>query len=94
MIKSLLSQDVIDSIKESDLDVIRLKKTANKTGIYEILKKAGKSYFSLSPRWNDESKKEVVFWLNPMNQNKYKCGWFNVNDLKDWAKDKGKIIIK
>jgi len=35
----------------------------------------------------------VVFWLNPTEQHKYNFGWFNIEDLTDWASDKGKIIM-
>lgn len=63
-----------------------------KTRIHKILAKSGKKYFALSPRWADDQKKEVVFWLNPYDQDKYNSGWFSVQDLKDWAKDKGKVM--
>ena len=92
LIKSLLEQDVIDSVMIADLDRITLKNTAEKTGIYKILEKADKKYFALSPRWKDDDKQDVIFWLNPYNQQLYNSGWFTVNDLKDWVKDKGKII--
>ena len=38
-----------------------------------------------------ENKKEVIFWLNPMDQHNNNWGWFTVEDLKKWAKGKGKI---
>ena len=90
-IKSKMPEDTIQSIKEADLDYIALQKAVEKTKIKEILKKAGKEYFALSPRWKDDNKKEVIFWLNPMEQDKNNFGWFTVADLKDWANNKGKI---
>lgn len=68
--------------------------SAKKTKIKKILDRAGKKYFALSPRWKDENKKEVIFWLNPYYQDIDNFGWFTVDDLKDWAKGKGKIPMK
>lgn len=92
-IKSNLSKEIIQSIKDADLDYLALQNAVKKTGIEDILKKAGCKYFALSPRWADSNKNEVIFWLNPMEQNKNNYGWFTVADLKDWAKGKGKIPI-
>lgn len=90
-IKSRLPEETIQSIKNVDLDYIALQKAAEKTGIKKILEKAGKKYFALSPRWKDDNKKEVIFWLNPYYQNINNCGWFTVDDLKEWIDGKGKI---
>lgn len=93
-IKSRLPKETIEKIKADDLDYIALQKAAERTKIKKILEKAGKKYLALSPRWKDENKKEVVFWLNPYYQNIDNYGWFTVDDLKDWAKDKGKIPME
>ena len=93
-IKSRLPEETIQAIKDDDLDYIALQKAAEKTGIKKILEKAGKKYFALSPRWKDDNKKEVIFWLNPYHQDIDNFGWFTVEDLKDWAKGKGKIHMK
>lgn len=93
-IKSRLAEETIQSIRDADLDYIALQEAAEKTNIKKILEKAGKKYFALSPCWKDENKKEVIFWLNPHYQNIDNFGWFTVEDLKDWAKGKGKIPKK
>lgn len=93
-IKSKLPEETIQSIKDADLDYLALQKSAEKTGIKKILEKVGKKYFALSPRWKDNNKKEVIFWLNPYHQDVDNFGWFTVDDLKDWAKGKGKIPMK
>ena len=93
-IKSRLPEETIQAIKDDDLDYIALQKAAEKTGIKKILENAGKKYFALSPRWKDDDKKEVIFWLNPYHQDIDNFGWFTVEDLKDWAKGKGKIPMK
>lgn len=59
---------------------------------------SGCKWMALSPRWLKETEKEkantkypVVYWLNPESQDKVNCGWFTVEDLKDWIKGVGKI---
>lgn len=90
-IKSMLPKETIEEIKEDDLDYIKLQKAADKTKIKKTLEKAGKTYYALSPRWKDDDKKEVIFWLNPCEQDRNNYGWYTVQDLKDWSKNKGKI---
>jgi len=93
---SKLPKEIVDEIYNNDLDAINLKKAAEATGIYEILDKAGKGKFkgwmALSPRWKDDDKKEVIFWLNPEHQNIHQFGWYNVEDLKEWANDTGRVM--
>lgn len=93
-IKSRLPKETIQSIKDADLDYLALQKAVEETGIKKILENAKCRYYALSPRWKDDGKKEVIFWLNPMEQDKNNFGWFTVEDLKDWAKGKGKIPMK
>jgi hypothetical protein len=93
-IASKLSKEVVDDIYNNDIDAINLEKASEATGIHEILQKAGKNYYALSPRWKDKSKREVLFWLNPMEQHIHNFGWFTVDDLKEWANNKGKIMKK
>lgn len=55
------------------------------------LKKAGMEWYSLdSVRQLDG---EYKVWLNPSEQQKHNCGWFNIKDLELWAKNKGQIVI-
>ena len=91
VIKSRISQEVIDDVYQKDLDNLNLKKAASSTGIYEKLEKAGKHFFALSPRWKDAEKKEIVFWLNPQEQHANNSGWYTISDLEDWIKGVGKI---
>lgn len=94
LIISKLSSEYIDNIYKTDKDYLNLQKAAKAIGIYEILKKAKKEWLALIPKWKDDNKKEIIFWLNPKNQTMYKFGWYTVEDLKDWTEDKGEIIIK
>lgn len=91
MIKSRISSDVVKEVYDKDVDHLNLKKAAVSTGIYEKLEKAGKGFYALSPRWKDENKKEVLFWLNPEDQRSNNFGWYTIQDLEDWIKGVGKI---
>ena len=93
-IVSKMPEDLKEEIKEKDLDKYRLSECAEKTGIAEILKKAGKHYFALSPVWANEEKTEVKFWLNPMEQRMYNSGYFTVDELLEWIEEKGPIMNK
>ncbi|MGU3473200.1 hypothetical protein ACLBWT_18890 [Paenibacillus sp. D51F] len=89
---SLMPEEILQSIEAEDLDHALLQKTARETGIHEVLQAAGKSYFALSPRWKDDDKKEVKFWLNPQSQNQYNYGYYTVEELMQWAKNTGPIM--
>lgn len=94
VILSKMDKEKINEMKEKDEDKNKLIECAANTGIHEILRKAGKQYFALTPQWKNDEKKEVVFWLNPMQQHLYNFGWFTVKELQLWAKDKGPVIKK
>lgn len=85
-------EDLLIKMKEHDMDKIQLIETAKNTGIYQKLRAANKRFYALTPRWKDKDKKEVLFWLNPMEQKIYNYGWFTVEDLELWIEGKGPII--
>lgn len=93
-IVSKLDDEFKQSMLDVDQDALDLEKAAKDTGIHEILKKANKHYHTLSPRWADDSKKEIRFWLNPQDGEAYQYGWYSVDELKQWAENSGPIIIK
>ena len=93
-IASRLPEDFKKNSIDSDLDQFNLTKAAASTGIHKTIENANLSYYALSPRWKDESKKEVSFWLNPRDQHKYNSCWCSVDDLILWTKGKGKIVKK
>jgi len=82
------------TMEDADKDNFNLRKAAEGTGIKDKLSAANKKYFALSPRWKDDQKKEVIFWLNPMEQNNNNCGWFEVADLLKWIEGTGPIPKK
>ena len=92
MINSKIPEELRTERAEKDLEKYRLYKAMAETGIEKILKDAGKSYFALSPKWKDETKTELIFWLNPMQQHLYNFGWMTIQDLLDWTENKGKVM--
>ena len=88
-------------MKDADKDAKRLQKADLKTGVKKKLEKAGKRYFACSPKWANEikstadgkieTKHDVIYWLNPMEQNIHNFGWYTVEDLEEWIEDKGKV---
>lgn len=106
---SRLSKEAKDALAEMHRDADKLAKAAKKTGIESKIDAVNKKfnvehrglghrsptgYFALSPRWKDETKKEVVFWLNPQEQQKNAAGWFTVAELEQWIEGKGPIVEK
>lgn len=91
--KSKISEENAKSLYDGDFNAFAIKQAAVKTGIYDRLEKADKKFFALSPRWKDETKKEVTFWLNPEGQDIYNFGWYSVEDLDLWAKNEGPVMM-
>jgi len=95
-IYSHLPQEVIKKWKDHYEDMQKLKEEAEATGIEKKLREAGKKWFALSPKWAKDFKDvksvySVIFWLNPMEQDRNDYGWMTVEDLEDWIQNKGKI---
>jgi hypothetical protein len=101
VIASKIDEESKQSWREGDEDYARLLKAAEETTIAKYLKGKKKEYYALSPRWAKEIKSEtcktqypVVYWLNPMEQDRYTAGWYTVEDLKLWGEDKGPVVKK
>ncbi|MBO9428018.1 hypothetical protein [Sulfitobacter sp. R18_1] len=98
VIASRLSSETKTNVLKADVDHYKLLKAADDSGIAKTLEKAGKRYFALSPRWKADNFKDrdtrfnVVFWLNPMQQSSYTTGYFTVEELEAWAKDEGPVV--
>ena len=37
---------------------------------------------------------EIRFWLNPVDQDLYKTGWFSIDELIAWTHDQGTVMIE
>jgi hypothetical protein len=100
-IYSLLPKEVIEQWKTVYEDRAKLNAASENTGILKKVKEAKLGYFALSPKWiegfnlkGQETKHPVIYWLNPMDQDKNNYGWFTVEDLEDWTKGIGRIQKK
>lgn len=54
-------------------------------------------YYALKPSWikdGTKSKHPVMYWLNPMEQQNNKYGWYTVEQLELWAEGKGPVVEK
>jgi len=92
VIASRLPQADRDAVTERDLAHKKLIDAARATGIYEELEKAGKRYHALGPDWVDrETQEEVMFFLNPREQQDNNSGWFTVEELRAWCQDEGVV---
>lgn len=101
LIASRIPQEVKDQILEDHIDYNNLRIAVANTEIENYLRDHGKHYYALEPRWylpefRPENREfntahNVVFFLNPHEQNKYNYGWFTVEELKEWGEDKGPV---
>ena len=67
------------------------------------LKEAGKNYMALSPFWSTKikstsrgeltTKHKLIFWLNPWDQKRNNHGYYTVEELLEWANNRGPIPI-
>jgi len=88
-IANRMPKEVADMLAKADKETHEIEKFVVKSGIRELLKAKGKGYFALSPkRWEDGS---IKFWLNPYDQHKVNYGYFTLDQLREWADDRGPI---
>ena len=93
-IASKVPQKYQDDMKEADLENNRLRKAVADSGIEERLRAAGKSWFALSPRFQQKDGQEVLrFWLNPRDQHLYNHGWYGVEELDLWVRNEGPVMM-
>ena len=99
-IVSRVPADKAEDMRAADEDRIKLLAAAKATGIEERLRAAKREWFALSPGWPLKSTHRgdvktahpVVFFLNPREQRRYESGWFTVEQLDEWAQDKGPVV--
>jgi len=90
-IASRMPKKIIEEWEESDKKLIETKEAFEKSEIERKLRDAGKEWYALSPKLKDGS---LIIWLNPMDQKKYRWGWFTVGELELWAEDKGPVVSR
>lgn len=78
----------------------RLEAASEASGVKDYFRKPFR-YYALSPKWAGEIKStkdgeiktayDVIYWLNPCDQDNVNFGWFTVEQLDQWIKGEGPI---
>lgn len=90
---SAVPPELAERALAEDRSNLRLRQAAAKLNLEPELRQAGCRWFALSPRWADETEQSLVFWLNPYEQQDHHAGWFTPEDLRQWAKGYGPVMI-
>jgi hypothetical protein len=79
---------------DQHLSTNRLNVKVAKIGLAEKLTKRGLKWYALSPKWVNNDEKDIVYWLNPYNQESVNYGWFTEEQLLQWIDGIGPIPKK
>jgi len=56
-----------------------------------VLGDQGKEWRSLERwQWMDG---QIRFWLNPTDQVRYQAGWYTINELIMWSRERGPVLV-
>ncbi len=92
LIYDRIPKNIFQEAINSHMSVNRLNEAVAKSGLFDRLKKAGLSWYALSPKWVDDTEKEIMYWLNPQEQSIFNYGWYREKELLEWSKGRGPII--
>ena len=87
-----LSPEMLSTVREKDLEYLRLHQAKDATGVETLLREKGKRWHALSPAWREGEGSELIYFLNPWEQKKYAYGWFTTEELRQWAHDSGPVV--
>lgn len=60
--------------------------------VKQILRDQGKEYHGLDARqWLDGC---MRFWLNPVEQDIYRSGWYSIDELILWTRERGPVMLE
>lgn len=62
------------------------------SGIEQMLRKAGKQWFSLGSRVIQDDSGVLRTWLNPYDQGREIAGWYTFDELRAWARNEGPVL--
>lgn len=80
-----------EALAKADREKLEFAQILEESGIHDLLREAGKDWYSLSRCCRGEDGVLRV-WLNPAEQRKYNFGWFTIDELREWAEGKGPIV--
>lgn len=92
---SRVNPELAEKLLAKDQSDARLRAAANEVlpGLTSTLKASGKLWFALTPRWKDDTERELTFWLNPYEQSDHHAGFFTEDELRAWARNEGPVMI-
>jgi len=76
----------------ADQEYRELMRAVLATGIFPRLAQFDRGFRSLTPAWFDEKQDEVIFLLEPDFPNAFNSGWFTLEELDDWTRDRGPVM--
>lgn len=86
VIFSAVPADADEAVTQADLAHKRLHEAADASGVYEMMKNTGTKCIALSPDWYDrEAEEGLIFFVHPTDQQNCRYGWFNLQELTQWA---------
>jgi hypothetical protein len=108
MIVSRIPPEYLSQMAENDREVHEVAEYHASSGIEDLLRAAGKKWFSLKPQRfpnglrTQRSKPDYVvppsggiaWWLNPQDQRNNEAGWYSLEDLQAWARNEGPVISR
>jgi len=57
-----------------------------------VLNDQGKQWRSLERwQWMDG---QIRFWLNPTDQVQYQAGWYTIDELFQWSRNQGPVLVR
>jgi len=96
LIASRVSQKILDKWRRDDLERIAIRDAwvLAAGDLEEVLKTAGCHWYSMGTTLHRGDDGVVRTWLNPRRQRENNCGWFTVEELRQWANGEGPIPMK
>lgn len=95
-----------EEMVNADIAAKKLQEASDATGIVQKIDELNKKsenrwnqpcgYYALRPSWvredfKNKTKHEVIYWLNPAEQQKNQFGWYTVEELELWLEGKGPV---
>ena len=101
-VASAVPDGLARDLAEADLARFRLEDAAAATGVAGRLADAGRHCLALSPAWVADVPRgagmegttyPVAFWLNPLDQEAARAGWYTVEQLDAWVSGTGPVPV-
>lgn len=96
-----IPKNLLKEIYDQDIDYQKLLAASAQIGIIQKINAFNNGqlsspccYFSLNPYWTPENKQtnySVIYWLNPVWQDKNITDYVTVEELEQWLENKGRI---